>query len=141
MRNEVWHSPFRGMIPKDKYEMQLIQGEEKGFLEMGVSPLQTPDVPTYVTLDFGIAQAVNILDEGVQLAPPPGVCFQNQKELHQSGFPDTLYHVENGAYAAYIQACMSHELYEAMDLRQFNLVTLNYVVEIICFDEPTITAT
>ncbi|MBQ7230561.1 MAG: hypothetical protein IJX04_06650 [Oscillospiraceae bacterium] len=115
--------------------MQLIQGEEKGLV------IHLYGQHSHVTLDFGIAQAVNILDEGVQLAPPPGVCFQNQKELHQSGFPDTLYHVENGAYAAYIQACMSHELYEAMDLRQFNLVTLNYVVEIICFDEPTITVT
>ena len=135
MRNEVWHSSFRGMIPKDKYEMQLTQGEEKGLV------IHLYGQHSHVTLDFGIAQAVTILDEGVQLAPPPGVCFQNQKELHRSGFPDTLYHVENGAYAAYIQACMSHELYEAMDLRQFNLVTLNYVVEIICFDEPTITVT
>ena len=135
MRNEVWHSPFRGMIPKDKYEIKLIQDEEKSLV------IHLYGQHNHVTLDFGIAQAVNILDEGVQLAPPPGVCFQNQKELHQSGFPDTLYHVENGAYAAYIQACMSHELYEAMDLRQFNLVTLNYVVEIICFDEPTITVT
>ena len=135
MRNEVWHSPFRGMIPKDKYEMQLTQGEEKGLV------IHLYGLHSHVILDFGITQAVNILDEGVQLAPPPGVCFQNQKELHQSGFPDTLYHVENGAYAAYIQACISHELYEAMDLRQFNLVTLNYVVEIICFDEPTITVT
>lgn len=133
MRNEVWHSPFQGMIPKDKYEMQLNQGEEKGLV------IHLYGQHSHVTLDFGIAQAVNILDEGVQLAPPPGVCFQNQKELHHSGFPDTLYLVENGAYAAYIQACMSHELYEAMNLRQFNLVTLNYVVEIICFDEPTIT--
>lgn len=135
MRNEVWHSPFLGMIPKDKYEMQLIQGEEKGLV------IHLYGQHNHVTLDFGIAQAVNILDEGVQLAPPPGVCFQNQKELHRSGFPDTLYLVENGAYAAYIQACMTHELYEAMKLKQFNLVTLNYVVEIICFDEPTITVT
>ena len=135
MRNEVWHSPFQGMIPKDKYEMQLIQGEEKGLV------IHLYGQHIHVTLDFGIAQAVNILDEGVQLAPPPGVCFQNQKELHHSGFPDTLYHVENGAYAAYIQACMSRELYEATNLRQYNLVTLNYVVEIICFGEPTITVT
>ena len=135
MQNEVWHSPFRGMIPKDKYEMQLIQGEERGLV------IHLYGQNRHVTLDFGIVPAVNILDEGVQLAPPPGVCFQNQKELHRSGFPDTLYHVENGAYAAYIQACMSRELYEATNLRQFNLVTLNYVVEIICFGEPIITVT
>lgn len=135
MRNEIWNSPFRGLIPKDDYEMRLIQGEEKGLV------IHLYGQHHHVTLDFGIALAVNILDEGVQLAPPPGVCFQNQQELHQAGFSDTLYHVENGAYIAYIQACMTRELYEAMKLRQFNLVTLNYVVEIICFGEPTITVT
>ena len=123
------------MISKDKYEMQLIQGEEKGLV------IHLYGQHSHVTLDFGIAQAVNILGEGVELAPPPGVRFQNQQELHRSGFPDTLYLVENGAYAAYIQDCMSRELYEAMDLRQYNLVTLNYVVEIICFEEPAITVT
>lgn len=133
MRNEVWHSQFQGLIPKDKYEMQLIQGEEKGLV------IHLHGQHSHVTLDFGIAQAVNILDEGVQLAPPPGVRFQNQQELHQAGFSDILYHVENGAYAAYIQACMTRELYEAIKLRQFNLVTLNYVVEIICGGEPSIT--
>ena len=133
MRNEAWHSQFQGLIPKDKYEMQLIQGAEQGLV------IHLYGQHHHVTQDFGIAQAVNILDEGVQLVPPPGVCFQNQKELHQSGFPDTLYLVENGAYAAYIQACMTRELYEAMKLRQFNLVTLNYVVEIICGGEPSIT--
>ena len=135
MRNEAWRSPFQGLIPKDKYEIQLIQGEEKGLV------IHLYGQHSHIILDFGIAQAVNILDEGVQLAPPPGVCCQTQKELHRSGFPDTLYHVENGAYAAYIQACMTRELYEAMNLRQYNLVTLNYVVEIICVGEPTITIT
>ena len=28
------------------------QYEKPGFLEMGVSPLQAPDAPTYVTIDF-----------------------------------------------------------------------------------------
>jgi len=135
MQNEVWHSPFGGLIPKDDYEMRLIQGEEKGLI------IHLYGRNYHVTLDFGIAQAVNILDEGVQLTPPPGVCFQNQQELHQAGFPDTLYHVENGAYAAFIQAFMTRELYEAMKLKQFNLVTLNYVVEIICCGEPAITVT
>ena len=65
----------------------------------------------------------------------------NQSELHRAGFPDTLYLVENGAYAAYVKTCMSADLYEAMNLHQYALVTLNYVVEIICAAEPTITVT
>lgn len=34
---------------------------------------------------------------------------------------------------------MTPELYKAMNLRQYNLITLNYVVEIICSAEPLIT--
>ena len=135
MINEFWHDSFHGQIPKENYEMQLLQGEQQGLVIHLYGPHHS------VTLDFGIVQAINILDEGIQLHDPPGVTFVNQVEHHRSGFPDTLYQVENGAYAAYLKACMSTDLYEAMNLRQFNLVTLNYVVEIICAAEPSITVT
>ena len=135
MVNEIWHDSFHGQIPKDNYEMQLIQGEQQGLLIHLYGSLH------HVTLDFGNAQAVNILDEGVQLNDPPGVTFVNQAELHRVGFSDTLYQVENGAYAAYVKACMGTNLYEALDLRQYTLVTRNYVVEIICGAEPIITVT
>lgn len=48
MRNEIWHSPFRGLIPKDNYEMRLIQGEEKGLV------IHLYGRNRHVTLDFGI---------------------------------------------------------------------------------------
>ena len=135
MINEFWHDSFHGQIPKENYEMQLLQGEQQGLVIHLYGPHHR------VTLDFGIVQAINILDEGIQLHDPPGVTFGNQAELLRAGFPDTLYQVENGAYAAYIKACMGTNLYEAMNLRQYALVTLNYVVEIICAAEPTITVT
>ncbi len=135
MLNEFWRNSFHGQIPKENYEMQLLQGGQQGLL------FHLYGSAHHVTLDFGIAQAVNILDESVQLDDPPGVTFVNQAELHRAGFPNTLYLVENGAYAAYIKACMSTDLYEAMNLRQYNLVTHNYVVEIICTAEPIITVT
>ena len=135
MLNEFWHSTFHGQIPKENYEMQLLQGEQQGLL------IHLYGSNHSVTLDFGIVQAINILDKGVQLCDPPGVIFVNQAELHRAGFPDTLYQVENGFYADYIKTCMSSVLYEAMNLQQYNLVTLNYVVEIICIAEPRITVT
>ena len=135
MLNEFWHDCFRGQIPRETYEMQLIQGEQQGLL------IHLYGSAHHVTISFGNVQAVNILDEGVQLNDPPGVTFVNQSELHRAGFPDTLYQVEDGAYAAYIKACMSPNLYEVMNLRQYALVTLNYVVEIICAAEPSITVT
>lgn len=135
MLNEIWHDSFRGQIPRETYEMQLHQGERQGLVIHLYGSFH------HVTLDFGIVQAINILDEGIQLNDPPGVTFVNQAGLHRSGFPDTLYLVKNGAYAAYVKACMSTDLYEAMNLRQYTLVTLNYVVEIICGAEPSITVT
>ena len=135
MINEFWHDSFHDQIPRETYEMQLLQGEPQGLVIKLYGSLH------HVTLDFGNVQAINILDEGVQLHDPPGVTFTNQAELHRSGFPDTLYQVENGAYAAYLKACMGTDLYEAMNLRQYTLVTRNYVVEIICAAEPTITVT
>ena len=135
MLNEFWQDSFHGQIPKEAYEMQLLHGEQQALL------IQLYGSTHHVTLNFGIVQALNILDEGVLLNDPPGVTFVNQAELHRSGFPDTLYLVENGTYAAYINACMSTDLYETMNLRQYNLVTRNYVVEIISAAEPIITVT
>ena len=135
MRNEFWQDCFRDQIPRENYEMQLIQGEQQGLV------IHLCGAFHHVTLDFGNVQAINILDEGVQLHDPPGVTLANQSELHRAGFPDTLYQVENGAYAAYVKACMGTDLYEAMNLRQYTLVTCNYVVEIICAAEPIITVT
>ena len=133
MLNEFWHSPFQGLIPKEDYVMRLTQGEETGLV------IRLYGQHHHVTLDFGIAKAVNILDDGLLLCSLPGVTFQNQTEIRRTGFPDTLYQVENGAYAACVQTCMTRELYEAMNLRQYDLVTLNYLAEIICSAEPIIT--
>ena len=135
MLNEFWQDSFHGQIPRETYEMQLLQGEQQGLV------IHLYGSAHHVTLDFGNVQAVNVLDEGVRLNELPCVTFVNQAELHRAGFPDTLYLVENGAYAAYVKACMSADLYEAMSLRQYTLVTLNYVVEIICTAEPDITVT
>ena len=135
MLNELWHDSFHGLIPKEKYAMHLTQGEETGLV------IRLEGRQHNVNLNFGIAHGVNILDEGVLLRDPPGVTYPSEAELRRTGYPSTLYYVENGAYSAYIQACMSTELYEALRLRQYNLVTASYVVEIICSREPDVSVT
>ena len=45
-----WHLSHEGMDLEDTGNEP--QYEKEGFLEMGVSPLQAPDEPTYVTLEF-----------------------------------------------------------------------------------------
>ena len=55
----LWHLSHEGLDLEDTGNEP--QYEKPGFLEMGVSPIQAPDVPTYVTLDFvqGVPVALN----------------------------------------------------------------------------------
>ncbi len=46
----LWHLSHEGLDLEDTGNEP--QYEKPGFLEMGVSPLQAPDTPTYVTLEF-----------------------------------------------------------------------------------------
>ena len=46
----LWHLSHEGLDLEDPSNEP--QYEKPGFLEMGVSPLQAPDAPTYVTIDF-----------------------------------------------------------------------------------------
>ena len=46
----LWHLSHEGLDLEDPANEP--QYDKPGFLEMGVSPMQAPDVPTYVTIDF-----------------------------------------------------------------------------------------
>ncbi|MBE6572689.1 MAG: argininosuccinate synthase [Ruminococcaceae bacterium] len=55
----MWHLSHEGLDLEDTGNEPMY--EKEGFLEMGVSPLQAPDTPEYVTLDFekGVPVAIN----------------------------------------------------------------------------------
>ena len=55
----LWHLSHEGLDLEDTGNEPLY--EKEGFLEMGVSPIQAPDEPEYITLDFdkGIPVALN----------------------------------------------------------------------------------
>ena len=59
----MWHLSHEGLDLEDPWNEPLY--EKPGFLEMGVSPLQAPDVPTYVTLDF--EKGVPVALDGVKM--------------------------------------------------------------------------
>ena len=46
----LWHLSHEGLDLEDAGNEPMY--EKEGFLEMGVSPMQAPDKPTYLTLDF-----------------------------------------------------------------------------------------
>ena len=54
----LWHLSHEGLDLEDPANEPKY--EEPGFLEMGVSPIDAPDVPTYVTLDFEKGRPVAI---------------------------------------------------------------------------------
>ncbi len=55
----LWHLSHEGLDLEDAGNEPLY--EKEGFLEMGVSPMQAPDKPTYITLEFekGVPVALN----------------------------------------------------------------------------------
>ena len=55
----MWHLSHEGLDLEDTWNEPLY--EKEGFLEMGVSPIQAPDKPTYITMDFekGVPTALN----------------------------------------------------------------------------------
>ena len=57
----LWHLSHEGLDLEDTGNEP--QYEKPGFLEMGVSPLQAPDVPTYITIDFEQGKPVALNDE------------------------------------------------------------------------------
>ncbi len=57
----LWHLSHEGLDLEDTGNEP--QYEKPGFLEMGVSPLQAPDVPTYITIDFEQGKPVALNEE------------------------------------------------------------------------------
>ena len=55
----LWHLSHEGLDLEDAGNEPLY--EKEGFLEMGVSPIQAPDKPTYITMEFekGVPVALN----------------------------------------------------------------------------------
>ena len=60
----LWHLSHEGLDLEDPANEP--QYEKEGFLEMGVSPLQAPDEPTYITLGFEAGAPVSINGEKMQ---------------------------------------------------------------------------
>ena len=57
----MWHLSHEGLDLEDAGNEPLY--DKPGFLEMSVSPMQAPDTPTYLTLDFKAGKPVALNDE------------------------------------------------------------------------------
>ena len=70
----LWHLSHEGLDLEDAWNEP--QYEKKGFLEMGVSPIDAPDTPTYITLDF--VKGVPVAVDGVKMKPKDIVLKLNE---------------------------------------------------------------
>ncbi len=61
----LWHLSHEGLDLEDPANEPMY--EKEGFLEMGLSPMQAPDTPTYVTIDF--EKGVPVAVDGEKLSP------------------------------------------------------------------------
>ena len=61
----LWHLSHEGLDLEDTGNEP--QYEKPGFLEMGVSPIQAPDAPTYITLDF--EKGIPVALDDVKMTP------------------------------------------------------------------------
>lgn len=60
----MWHLSHEGLDLEDAGNEP--QYEKEGFLEMGVSPIQAPDAPTYITLEFEQGKPVAL--DGIKMS-------------------------------------------------------------------------
>ena len=92
---EKWKEVFVGIIPQGNYQTQITNGEDKGLI------LELKSEDSHIVLNFGMVQAVRMLDEGVV-----------QKELYAdsevekfkgNGFKNVIYEITGGEFAKQIQ--------------------------------------
>ena len=98
----LWHLSHEGLDLEDPSNEP--QYEKPGFLEMGVSPLQAPDVPTYVSIDFEAGAPVAINGEKMKASQ----IIAKLNEIQRDHFQNLVGTVENGAAGSFVDTAVLH---------------------------------
>ena len=126
---ERWKEVFVGTIPKAVYKMQLINGEKQG-LTIELSSSQT-----CVMINFGMVQAVRMLDEGIVQS---NLYSENEIQKYKDNdFQNIIYEVQDGEFAEQINQ-ISDGYGEVLNLKHYVVITQNYNIDIVTEWEPTI---
>jgi len=126
---EIWKAAFPGMIPEDKYQTQLSNGEEKGLV------IKLKGKKHEVFLKFGVVQAVRMFDEGiVQTDLYSGQQFDI---LKKEGFKDVIYEVVHGEFEEQVRK-ISAGYVEVLKEKHYVIITQNYNIDIITEWKPVI---
>ncbi len=82
---ERWKEVFIGKIPKEVYQMQLLNGEKQGLI------IELSSSHTCVMIRFGMVQAVRMLDEGIVQSNL--YCGNEIKKYKDNNFQNVIYEV------------------------------------------------
>lgn len=126
---EKWKEVFVGTIPKAVYQVQLINGEKQG-LTIELSSSQT-----CVMINFGMVQAVRMLDEGIVQS---NLYSENEIQKYKDNdFQNIIYEVQDGEFAEQINQ-ISDGYGEVLNLKHYVVITQNYNIDIVTEWEPII---
>lgn len=126
---EKWKEVFVGKIPKEIYQMQLINGEKQGLI------IELSSNNVCVMIKFGIAQAIRILDEGI--VQNDLYCDNEIKRFKENNFRNVIYEVQESEFGKQINQ-ISDGYGECLNLRHYVVITPNYNIDIVTEWEPTI---
>ena len=107
---EKWKEVFVGIIPKAVYQVQLINGEKQG-LTIKLSSSQT-----CVMINFGMVQAVRMLDEGIVQS---NLYSENEiRKYKDNDFRNIIYEVQDGEFSEQINQISNTINHQLVHLRE-----------------------
>ena len=129
---EKWKEYKKGQIPKDRYIVEMKNGEEDGLYIKLIGFNNT------VNISFGCVLGVRMLDEGVVI---DGFYSQNAVDEHKADeFENIIYTVEQGAFKKEITASARGYCPESR-VKHFILITENFIIDVVTEWEPEISVT
>ena len=126
---EKWKEVFVGIIPQGNYQTQITNGEDKGLI------LELKSEDSHIVLNFGMVQAVRMLDEGIVQS---NLYSENEiRKYKDNDFQNIIYEVQDGEFSGQINQ-ISDGYGEALNLKHYVVITQNYNIDIVTEWEPTI---
>ena len=126
---EKWKEVFAGNIPHGNYQTQITYGENKGLV------VELRSNNNNIVLNFGIVQAVRMLDEGIVQRE---IYSENEVEqFKKNGFKNIIYEVVDGEFSKQIEI-VADSYWETLDTKHYIIITQNYNIDIITEWEPEI---
>lgn len=126
---EKWYEVFKGVIPKDNYQVQLRIGEVSGLtIELRSDTIQ-------IVLSFGAVRAIRMLDEGLVQGQ-----LYSQSEVQKfkkDGFKNVVYEVTDGEFKNQIRK-ISDGFVDALSAKHYVIITQNYNIDIVTEWTPEI---